>query len=118
MAEKTPEYQRQQELRDQRRRRKSKPAEKLNRQVSTPITLYLVLRKDAEADLQRAYTALKDEELCTFFKKYKYHDARQAAVMRRNVVLEGVPFFLAQRLLSRLAKNGGWQQGSPQVNNE
>lgn len=109
-----PEWKRQQELRDQRRRNK-KGGKREQGRPRAPIkmaTLVLTIKDRSEANLQECYRRLKDPTITSYVKKFKYHDARQEAVMRGEVVLENFPDVLLKDILSRLSAGGkGWTTG-------
>lgn len=116
MAEREPEWRRQQEIREQRRhRKKNKGGREREPQVRStavhfpPRELRLVLRKDA--DKSAAYLALKHSlTLLETARKYKYHEPRQLACMRGEIILGVIPWAVAQKIISETAPE--WQQGS------
>ena len=110
-----PEFLYQQELRDQRRKsKKAPPAAPAKKEpaVTGFRTLKVVISDRSPENLQLCYKRLDFPLVHNYFKKFRYHDARQSAVMRGEVTFVDVPGTLYVGLLSHLTAEGrGWTQG-------
>lgn len=110
-----PEYVYQSELRAQRRK---------GMKVAAPIVhkapavegfrdLRVVIVDRTPENLGVCYDRLGLPEVTFYFKRFRYHDHRQRAIMAGEVLFEKVPGAMYTKILSVLSQGGrGWKQGS------
>jgi hypothetical protein len=95
-----------------RKRSKQQPKEVKSR-VEGFRTLRLVIRDRSQENLQECYRRLGDDLIIAYFKKFRYHEHKQLAVIRGAVEFPDLPGALYTEFLSVLSAGGkGWKQGA------
>lgn len=99
-----------------RQRSKQVPVRSAEVAVSGFRTLRLVIKDRSQENLQECYRRLSDDLIVAYFKKFRYHEHRQRAVMQGVVEFPELPGALYVEFLSQLTAGGkGWKQGSMTV---